>query len=296
MNSSMENSSPLFRVTDFEVFADGLDHPEGLAFDCDGNLWCGGELGQIYCIDQDSRVSEVANLGGFSLGLTFSPEEHLYVCNFKLHSLIELDRRGNVLSSLDCVGDRKLITPNFSVFTRDGDLYFSDSGDWDNNNGCIYRLRKSGRAEWFAGPFDFPNGLALSADERLLFVAQSQQDNVLRIPILPDGVAGAPEIYAAGLARVPDGLALDALGNLYVMCYASDCIYRVSPQRRIELLAYDPTGTRISRPTNAAFGGPDSQDLFVAHLGRWHISRIHLGIAGQPLANMQDESKQAGAQ
>jgi gluconolactonase len=209
--------------------------------------------------------------------------------------LITLDRSGRVLSSLDRVGDRKLVTPNFSVFTREGDLYFSDSGDWDNNNGCIYRLRKSGHAEWFAGPFDFPNGLALSADERSLFVAQSQQDNVLCIPILPDGAAGAPELYAAGLARVPDGLALDALGNLYVMCYASDCIYRVSPQRQIEVLAYDPTGTRISRPTNAAFGGPNSQDLFVAHLGRWHISRIHLGIEGQPLANMQNESNQAGA-
>jgi len=295
MNPLMENISPLLPVANFEVFVDGLDHPEGLAFDHDGNLWCGGELGQIYCVDQGRRVAEVASLGGFSLGLTFSPAEHLFVCNFKLHSLIELDRSGRVLSSLDRVGDRKLVTPNFSVFTREGDLYFSDSGDWDNSNGCIYRLRKSGHAEWFAGPFDFPNGLAVSADERSLFVAQSQQDNVLRIPIQPDGAAGGPEVYAAGLARVPDGLALDGLGNLYVMCYASDCIYRVSPQRQIEILAYDPTGTRISRPTNAAFGGPHSQDFFVAHLGRWHISRIHLGIAGQPLANMQNESNQAGA-
>jgi len=74
------------------------------------------------------------------------------------------------------------------------------------------------------------------------------------------------------------------------------CIYRVSPQQRIEVLAYDPTGTRISQPTNVAFGGPHSQDFFVAHLGRWHISRIHLDIGGQPLANMQDESNQSGAQ
>lgn len=56
----------------FRVFADGLDHPEGLAFDADGTLWAGGELGQIYRIDARGRVREVAKLGGFNLGLTFS--------------------------------------------------------------------------------------------------------------------------------------------------------------------------------------------------------------------------------
>jgi gluconolactonase len=42
---------PTLALDRFEVFAEGLDHPEGLAFDRDGNLWAGGELGQIYRID-----------------------------------------------------------------------------------------------------------------------------------------------------------------------------------------------------------------------------------------------------
>ena len=100
----------------FEVFAEGLDHPEGLAFDEDGSLWAGGELGQIYRIDSRGRVKTVATLGGFNLGLTFSDRQELYVCNFKLGALIKIDRSGKLLRSWERVGSYRLRTPNFAVF------------------------------------------------------------------------------------------------------------------------------------------------------------------------------------
>jgi gluconolactonase len=72
-----------------------------------------------------------------------------------------------------------------------------------------------------------------------------------------------------------------------VSCYASDNIYRVSADHRVSLLVYDRDGTTIARPTNIAFGGPERDYLYVANLGRWHINRVKLGIAGQPLANQR---------
>ena len=286
MISPPNPSTPLLRKEDFVTFCEGLDHPEGLAFDREGNLWAGGELGQIYSISPAGELTEMARLGGFCLGLTFSAEQQLWVCNSGLHSLMCLDRSGRVLRSIEAVGATRLMTPNFPVFDREGNLYFSDSGLWDGANGCIFRLRPSGAVEYFAGPFAFANGLALSADDRFLFVAESQRDCVRRIEILPNGAAGEAEVYVEGMARIPDGLALDAAGNLYVTCYASDCIYRVKPDRSVALLAWDPEGTRIARPTNVAFGGPHFDDLYVANLGRWHIGRAHLGVAGQPLVNL----------
>jgi gluconolactonase len=286
MTSILNPDQPLLRKESFTTFCEGLDHPEGLAFDNEHNLWAGGELGQIYRIDRNGKVEEIARLGGFCLGLTFSSSQELWVCNSGLHQLVRMDRGGRVLDTCAEVNGRALITPNFSVFDREGNLYFSDSGSWDGANGCIYRLRSTGKAEYFAGPFAFANGLALSADDRFLFVAESQRDRAMRIPILDDGSAGEPEIYASGLARIPDGLAFDAAGNLYVACYASDCIYRVTPKREVHLLAYDPEATRIARPTNVAFGGPHFDDLYVANLGRWHIGRVHLGTPGQRLANL----------
>jgi len=267
------------------IFAEGLDHPEGLAFDSAGDLWAGGEAGQVYRIAADGAVQQVANVGGFCLGLTFSSIDELFVCNPGLHALQRIDIGGRILRSIEHVGEQRLQTPNFSVFDGDGNLYFSDSGKWNAHNGCVYRLRTSGVVEYFAGPFAFANGMALNAAQDALFVVESQRDCVARVPILKSGEASAPEIFASGLARVPDGVVLDAQQNLYVTCYATDCIYRIDTGGNTSLFAFDPEGTILARPTNAVFGGPSNSDLFVANLGRWHITRIPTAAAGQPLAN-----------
>ncbi len=271
----------------FKSFAEGLDHPEGLAFDADGILWVGGELGQIYRIDARGKVKEIARLGGFCLGLTFSRKQELHVCNFKSAALIHINRRGRVLGCIERVGNRKLITPNFSVLDSEGNLYFSDSGEWDEGNGCVYRLRANGRAEWFAGPFAFANGMSLSADEKTLYVVQTQRDNVMRIPILADGRAGKPQVYASGLASIPDGAALDAEGNLYVTTYATHSVYRIAPDGGVSLFAKDPSATMLAAPTNAAFGGNNFDEMYFANLNRWHICRVKSGVRGQLLVNLR---------
>jgi gluconolactonase len=281
--------APAVGLDGMKVHAEGLDHPEGLAFDRNGVLWAGGEAGQIYRIE-DGVVRQAGSVGGFCLGITISSAQDLFICNTGLHALQQADRDGRIRMSLDRVGDRRLITPNFSVFSPDGDLYFSDSGNWNGGNGCVYRLGRNGRAEWFAGPFFFANGLALSADGDALFVVESQRDRVLRVPIMPDGSAGEPEVYAAGLARIPDGAAFDQAGSLYVTCYATDCIYRVRTDRTVELYAFDPEGTILARPTNIAFGGTDGKTMIAANLGRWHLTEIAVDQPGQLLAG------QAGVQ
>jgi gluconolactonase len=272
----------------FETYADGLDHSEDLAFDRDGLLWAGGEAGQIYRIREKGHIEEVTNVGGFCLGLTFSVSDELFVCNAKLASIVRVQKNGRSALFADSAGSRKLRQPNYSVFDSQGNLYASDSGEWSTSSGCVVRFNSRGKGTIFLEPPQpFPNGMALSSDERFLFIAQSHTDDVLKVEIRPDGTAGQQEIYAKGLERIPDGLAFDVEGNLYVSCYASDNLYRVTPDRRVSQLAYDRAGTILARPTNIAFGGPSNAYLYVANLGRWHINRVHLGIAGQPLANQR---------
>lgn len=277
---------PLVPIDRFEVFAEGLDHPEGLAFDADGDLWAGGELGQIYRITSKGKVRTVATLGGFNLGLTFSARQDLFVCNFKLGALIQLDRSGRVLRSWERVGRYRLRNPNFAVFDREGNLYFSDSGSWTKPDGFLFVLRPNGKIEQLLSGLSFPNGLSLSADDRTLFIVQSTKDNVLAVPV-SSGKAGKPRVHASGLHNIPDGAALDAEGNLYVTCYASHHVYRVSPKSKVSLFAYDREGTMLASPTNAAFGGPKFDEIYFANLSRWHICRVRIGIPGQPLANQR---------
>jgi gluconolactonase len=278
---------PQIPLQQFEIFTEELDHPEGLAFDSDGNLWAGGELGQVYRINRKGRVRTVATLGGFNLGLTFSARQDLFVCNFKLGALIQLDRSGKTIRSWERAGRYRLRTPNFAVFDREGNLYFSDSGAFKKDDGFLFVLRPNGRIEQLLDQLAFPNGLSLSADERTLYVVESTKDNVLAVPILNPGAIGKPMVYASGLHTVPDGAALDANGNLYVTCYASHNVYRVAPDRKVSLFAADPEGTMIASPTNAAFGGTNLDEIYFANLSRWHICRARVGIKGQPLANQR---------
>lgn len=278
---------PQIPLEKFEIFAEGLDHPEGLAFDADGNLWAGGELGQVYRISPKGKVRTVATLGGFNLGLTFSAKQDLFVCNFKLGALIQLDRSGKIIQSWHGAGQYRLRNPNFSVFDREGNIYFSDSGAFNQNDGFLFVLRPHGKIEQLLDHLAFPNGLSLSADEKTLYVVQSTRDNVLAVPILKPGSIGRPRVYASGLNNVPDGAALDAQGNLYVTCYASHNVYRVTPHGKVSLFAVDREGTIIASPTNVAFGGANFDEMYFANLSRWHICRARVGIKGQPLANQR---------
>jgi len=88
------------------------------------------------------------------------------------------------------------------------------------------------------------------------------------------------------VGRFPDGLALDVDGNLYVCCYASDEIWRIGPDRQKTLVAHDRWGILLGRPTNLAFGGKNFDDIYVANLGRFTITRAKLGVSGQPPANL----------
>ena len=119
-------------------------------------------------------------------------------------------------------------------------------------------------------------------------MVESCTDSVLRFEIKPDGSLGAPEIYATDCGRFPDGLTLDAAGNLYVCCYASDEIWRISPSREKTLFAWDRWAIKLGSPTNMAFGGKNFDELYVANLARTTITRGRVGRTGQPLANQKN--------
>lgn len=279
-------SEPEIPAEQFQVFAAGLDHPECVAFDRNGVLWAGGEAGQIYRIPPTGEVQTVATLGGFTGGLAFSPRDHaLYACNPSLGLVrVEADGRWDIFATE--AGGHKLVCPNYPVFDRQGRLYVTDSGLWKKRNGHVLRFQPDGRGEVIGGPFGYANGLALTSDETFLFMAESDTDRVYRFSLNETGGLSRCEVYGEPVGRLPDGLALDEAGNLYVACYASDEIWRITPSRLKTLLAWDHHAIVLGRPTNLAWGGENRDMLYVANLGRYTITRAHLpGVRGQRLAH-----------
>jgi gluconolactonase len=274
----MLEACPEISIDRFEIFANGLDHPECLAFDRAGWLWAGGEAGQVYRISPEGALETVAEMGGFCGGVAWTPDDaELFICNPK-HGVVRVRRRGDWSLFAKSARDHQLICPNYGLFDHNGNYYVTDSGNWKQHNGCLLKYCADGRGEVIAGPFGYANGLALSANERHLFMVESDADRVYRID-LETGTAG---VYAERVGRLPDGVALDADGELFASCYASDDIHRISPNGDVRLYAYDRWAILLSRPTNIAFR---DGYLYAANLGRTTITRAHVGRAGKPLAN-----------
>ena len=274
-------------IDDITLFCDGLDHPECVAVHRDGSIWAGGEGGQIYRISADGKeVKEVVNTGGFVLGIAFSPiDEWLAICDLKKKCIWRYDLPTGKLSQLATdIGGSPIRIPNFPVFDAKGNLYVSESGAFREVSGSIYKIDLKGKSDvWHTGPFNFANGMALSADGKKLYVVCSFLPGIEQVDIKEDGSAGERSVLLHMPQTCPDGIAIDKEGNLFISCYAPNTIYRLSPDGQLTTLIHDWESHTICNPTNIAFGGANHQQLFIANLGRWHIARMDMDVPGLPL-------------
>ena len=271
-----------------EVFFDAtlgptrLKHPEGLAIAPDGAIWCGGDGGEIYRISPDgSGIEEIGSTGGFTLGMAFDTAGRLYTCDLGHKAVFRLEPDTRQLDQFSTGGrGGSFRVPNFPVVdAARGVLYVSDSHGAGDPGPGVWRIDlATGEGElWYSGTLNFANGMALAPDRASLFVVETFGRRVVRIPIQGDGSAGGAEPYVEGIERLPDGIAFDAEGTLYISCYEPSRLYRAQGAGQLELLYDDPEAHMLCHPTNCAFRGTD---LFTSNLGRWHITRIPVGIEG----------------
>lgn len=270
-------------LDEVELIGGALDHPEGLAF-YGHNLYAGGEAGQIYEIAWPSYdIRTIADTEGFILGVTLDGRGRIYACDIKHHVVWRIEGQKRDVYTTG-TADRPLVTPNWSVFDPVGNLFVSDSGTWRANDGGIFLVDPRGRTQLWTGLARcFPNGITLAPDYSALYVAESTLPGISRIEIRADGSPGAYDVVARTDGEVPDGIAFDQAGNLYIGCYRPDRITVLSPTGTFAIFLEDPEGTVISAPTNVAFGGPDGTDLVWASLGRWSLGHVKVETPGHPL-------------
>ena len=272
--------------TDVSVLVDGLDHVEGIAWGLDGYCYAGGEAGQIYRIDIERKeATQIADTGGFVLGLALDASHNIYACDTGNRAVMKITPEGVISKYSIGAPDEPFYVPNYPAFDANGNLYVCDSGDWKTDNGKIYRVGPDGETQvWTRELREFPNGLCIGPDGASLFVAMSlNPPRIAEIGISEVGSAGEVRTVVELPGAVPDGVAFDTAGNLYIACYRPDRIYRLSSDGALEILADDFEGTIIAAPTNIAFCGAPRDILLSANLGRWHITRYEVGVTGMPL-------------
>ena len=233
----------------FEQLAEGLDHPEGLVWAPGvGVIYAGGEAGQVYQVTLDGDVEQIATTGGSLLGLVVDGSGRVYCCDADRGEVVRVDPGSG---SVDVYSQRPMVCPNAACFDEQGNLYVTESGGTKEDNGTIVRVAPGGETTvWSRDLPRYPNGICLAPDGRSLYVAESYLPGVSRVPIMPDGSAGEPALVCELPLTVPDGLAFDADGTLYVSCYRPDRIYHLPAGGIPAVLADDWQGVVLNAPTN----------------------------------------------
>ncbi len=262
-----------------ETIAAGFAFPEGPCFDAEGCCHLVEMTsGWITRIGPSGNVDRLFNTGGHPNGLVFDRAGTMWIAEAGLGKLMKFE--GGELS--DVVGEwggEPLQGPNDLVFHPDGAIYLTGPGgsNVDKAVGVIYRIEQDGSIERVADGMRFPNGLALSADASLLYVAETCAQKVLVFEVNEDGSLSDPEDFAPTPGGVGgDGVCLDTEGNLYVAHFGTGTIPVFSPEG--ELLEKLPAGGM--KPTNVAFGGSAYQELWITEVETSAVFQLVLGSAG----------------
>jgi len=251
-----------------------LDHCENVAWDpAAGHALAGGEAGQLYRIGLDGSVDEACRVpGAFLLGLAVDRDGAVIACDVRQGLVHRIDPSGAAAP----LGP-PLASPNYPALAADGTLYVSLEGRHRGGDGGIVAIDPSGRATPvpLARPLDFGNALLVEGDH--LVVVESDGPRVSRVA--RDG--GERETLVELPGTVPDGLARDAEGGLWISCYQPNRILRLAPDGALVTIADDILGWHLPMPTGLCFGGPDLRTLLVACLGGWSLAAFDSPVAGR---------------
>jgi sugar lactone lactonase YvrE len=268
-------------ATTFGLLPKRAANPEALTVDKYGQVYVstfsGGGLYVFSPTGKLIRSMQVTPSSGSLLNLAFHPDTGaLLVLDFGYGELLDVDPYTGSASVVADIPNNPGI--NDLTFDSAGNVYISDSFQ-----GTIWRTGPQGGAveEWLTNPLlrttGFPgfgaNGLAFNKDESALFVANTGDDTIIRVPVDSHGAAGEPEVFANGI-NGPDGLMIDKNDNIWIAANQNN-----------EIQVLDPTGKAIA--VLGDFEGITKQGIVagllfpsdLAHYGRYlYVANFALDV------------------
>jgi gluconolactonase len=279
----------------------GVDHPESIGIGPDGTAYTTGTACQVYRIGletntlKNNTVEQFATTEARCLGSVIDADGNLYVAHIWGDVLkIMPDGRQSVYATAP--GGGKFLCTNYPAFDRQGNMYLSDSGNWEGElDGRIYKIPPGGGEArlWYLQPVDTPNAIALDAEEKYLYFVETFGAGIARIAINADGSAGDYERVVHMPRHVPDGIAFDEEGRLWIACHRPDriCVFDFQA-RKLLSFADDWKGEALRGPTDVAFAGPNRDILLAASLDNLVVHRFdNVGVCGLKLNHPKIQEK-----
>jgi gluconolactonase len=282
-----------------EKLATGFQFIEGPLWFPAGHLWFSDVIGNV--VRQwlpDGEVSVILHHSGYdgtdalpgaligSNGMIADRDGAVLLCQHGNRRIVHVTRDRHITTLVDRFEGKKLNSPNDLVYKSDGSLYFTDppygliKQDEDPKkeldfNG-VYRFTH-GKLQAVIRDLTRPNGIAFSPDEKTLYLSNSDPKRKvwMRYDITPDGMPSNGRLFFDVTAEtangLPDGMKVDALGNLY--CAGPGGIWIFSPQGK-------HLGTiKIPEVTANCNWGDDGKSLYIT--ASTSLYRIKLLVSGK---------------
>ncbi len=256
--------------------------PESVARDANGDLILSMAPQHTlwkFVTDGSETLVPLATLpvpeGASAIGVKIGADQEIYACTAALDPTLDAAHVWRVTpsgatslhASLNPYG-----FPNDIAIDDDGNLFVTDSV-----LGAVYQISPAGSVStWLddaqlsgdpSGPVvGLPfgaNGIALDRRDRHLYITNTDRGEVYRVRIRHDGSAGRLVVFASDPVLVgADGIALDAVGRLYVAVNAQNSVARISRRGHVSIVAQ---GGVLDGPSSVAFSsdGPRRSELYV---------------------------------
>jgi gluconolactonase len=244
------------------MFTEGpLWHPEGYL------LFVDIRRSIVLAMTPGEAPEVVRDNSGASNGLAFDLQGRLLMCEGDGRRVSRWEAGGEIVTVVATYRGNRLNRPNDLVVRSDGSVYFTDPGstkvdpsDRDIHGNAVYQITTSGDVVAAVPEFEWPNGLAFSPDEAVLYVANSRASmHISAFDVGPDGALTGGRVFAemAGDESEghPDGMKVDEGGRVF--CTGPGGVW-----------VFEPSGEHVGTlrlpetPFNMAWGGADRRTLF----------------------------------
>jgi gluconolactonase len=264
--------------TRVDVVREGFEGTEGPVLLKDGSLlFTENRADRIVRIAPDNSVSTYLEKTGSANALAVNAAGDLLAVQTAPSAIAVLQPKAKPLATT--YAGKPFNRPNDLAAARNGNIYFTDPGAAPQPGAPpaetgLYRLDKRGKVSLIANDIRRPNGVALSPDEKTLYVANTAGEALIAYSVAPDGSVSNRRDFAklAGFKETPngpssgaDGITVDADGRVYVATSVG-----------VQVFGTDGSALGIiplpRAPQNLAFGGKDRSQLYV--VGRGAVYRI----------------------